>query len=53
MKNTWIHSFCVVKQREMGVEIKSTYLSNFETSSCNTGKDRLIISQRISGVMLS
>ena len=53
MKNSWIHSFCVAKQREMGVKIKTNYFNNSETSFCNLGSDRLIISHKISGVMLS
>ena len=47
------HSFCVAKQREMGVEIRSSYFSNSETSFRSMGKDRLIINHKISGVMLS
>lgn len=50
---SWIHSFCVAQQREMGVDIRSTYFNNSEISFCNTGKDRFIISHKISGVILS
>ena len=53
MRNSRIHSFCVAKQREMGVKIWSTYFSNSETSFCNMGKDRFIINHKISGVILS
>jgi len=53
MKNSWIHSFCVVQQREMGVEIRSSYFSSSETSFCKVDNDRFIISHKISGVMLS
>ena len=53
MKNSRIHSFCVVQQREMGVEIRSTYFSNSETSFRSMGRDRFIINHKISGVMLS
>ena len=51
--DSWIHSFCVAQQREMGVKIRSNYFNSSETSFCNMGSDRLIISHKISGVILS
>ena len=53
MKSRGIHSFGKTEFCEKGVKIGTTYFSNSTTSFCNMGRDRLIISHKISGVILS